>query len=76
MPALARACDRYMVSGRAAAVIASAVSNDFGPIMAGDIPKVIDKNKIRREKRKTRKQMQEHETITFRRPQRQYYGKH
>jgi len=64
MPALARACHRHMVSDRAAAAIASAVLNDFGIIMPGDISKVIDKNKIRRERRKTRKHLQEHETIT------------
>jgi hypothetical protein len=58
MPALARACDRHMVSDRSAAAIASAVLQDFGLVTADDALKVIDPSKVRRERRKKRKQLQ------------------
>lgn len=58
MPALARACDRHMVSDRSAAAIASAVLQDFGLVSADDCRNVIDPSKVRRERRKKRKQLQ------------------
>ena len=58
MPALARACDRHMVSDRSAAAIASAVLQDFGLITADNSLNVIDPRKVRRERIKKRKQLQ------------------
>ena len=62
MPALARACDRHMVSDRSAADIASAVLQDFGLVTADDSLNVIDPSKVRRERKKKRKQLQSKQT--------------
>ena len=56
---LAREADRYGVSNRAAASLATAVLVDFGIVTNADRSKVIDKNKLRRERIKLRKQFQE-----------------
>ncbi|KAK0066832.1 hypothetical protein Bpfe_003567 [Biomphalaria pfeifferi] len=48
------ACDRYGVSDRAAAGIASAVLQDIGIIHERDVSKVIDRSKVRRERCKKR----------------------
>lgn len=47
--------DRYGVSDRATAAIASGVLHDLGMISDSDMSQVIDRSKIRREKVKTRK---------------------
>jgi len=57
MPALARACDRHGLSDRSAAAVASAVLEDFGLVTAEDPSNVIDQNKVRRERMKTRSQL-------------------
>jgi len=57
MPALARACDRHGLSDRSAAAIASAVLEDFGLVTADNFSNVIDKSKIRRERKKTRSEL-------------------
>ena len=54
LPCLASACDRYMVSDRSAAAIASAVLEDVGLISSEDLTQVIDRNKIRRARSTTR----------------------
>ena len=54
LPSLALACDRHGVSDRAAAGIASAVLQDVGVIHKDDVSKVIDRNKVRRERCKRR----------------------
>ena len=54
LPSLALACDRHGVSDRAAAGIASAVLQDVGIIHQDDATKVIDRNKVRRERSKKR----------------------
>ncbi|KAK0042646.1 hypothetical protein Bpfe_027944 [Biomphalaria pfeifferi] len=54
LPSLALACDRYGVSDRAAAGIASAVLQDVGIIHERDVSKVIDRSKVRRERCKKR----------------------
>ncbi|KAK0043374.1 hypothetical protein Bpfe_027193 [Biomphalaria pfeifferi] len=54
LPLLALACDRYGVSDRAAAGIASAVLQDVGIIQERDVSKVIDRSKVRRERCKKR----------------------
>ena len=46
--------DRFGVSDRATAAIASSVLHDLGMICEKDSSLVIDKSKIRREKQKTR----------------------
>ena len=52
LPSLAIACDRHGVSDRATAGIVSAVLQDFGIIHSDDKTKVIDRSKVRRERRK------------------------
>lgn len=52
-------CDRYGVSDRAAATIASSVLEDIGVITDTDTSQVIDRYKIRREKIRTRKHLQQ-----------------
>lgn len=49
--------DRFDVSDRATATIASGVLHDFGILSDSDKSKVIDKSKIRKEKIKIRKQL-------------------
>lgn len=55
LPTLAKTCDRYGVSNRAAAAIASAVLKDVGLITQDNSSKVIDKCKLQRERQKSRK---------------------
>lgn len=47
---MAMACERYGISDRAAAAVASAVVNDFDNIHDADISKVVDRNNVRRER--------------------------
>ena len=54
LSSLALACDRHGVSDRAAAGIASALLQDVGIIHEGDVSKVIDRSKVRRERCKRR----------------------
>lgn len=65
MPALARACDRHGMSDRSAAAVASAVLEDCGLVTADDISNVIDKNKVRREREKTRRKLRAREQKHF-----------
>jgi len=58
LPTLARECDRYGLSDRAAASLASAVLQDVGLVTEQDSSLVIDRNKIRREKEKKRHSVQ------------------
>jgi hypothetical protein len=60
---LARTCDRYAVSDRAAAAIASAVLEDVGVITNEDKTSVIDRSKLRRERHKKRKKLQHEQTL-------------
>lgn len=62
LPALARTCDRYGVSDRSAAAIASAVLEDVGLITENNYSIVIDKNKVRRQRRKARTELQQSQT--------------
>lgn len=57
-PTLSKTCDRYGVSDRAAAAIASSVLFDIG----SDV-EVIDRHKLRRERTKTREKIMENATI-------------
>ncbi|GBM90611.1 hypothetical protein AVEN_239218-1 [Araneus ventricosus] len=51
-PTLARECDRYGISGREAASIASAVLQNIEIIHEGETSYVVDRNKIRRQRKK------------------------
>lgn len=56
---VSKAADRYSISDRAAAAIATATLIDFGLISANDNQLIIDRNKIRRSREKIRtRQMQ------------------
>ncbi|GBM36977.1 hypothetical protein AVEN_153923-1 [Araneus ventricosus] len=51
-PTLARECDRYGISDRAAASFARAVSQDIGIVNEGDTSHMVDLNKILRQRKK------------------------
>ncbi|GBM76035.1 hypothetical protein AVEN_53909-1 [Araneus ventricosus] len=51
-PTLARECDRYGISVRASASIASAVLQDIGIVHEGETSHLVDRNKIRRQSKK------------------------
>ena len=63
LPSLALTCDRTGVSDRAGASIASAILKDVGIITEENTTEVIDRSKIRRERKKTRKQVIEEDMI-------------
>ena len=52
--ALAEACDRTEVSDKAASFIASSVLEDVGSMQKEDFNSVIDRNKIRRARKRVR----------------------
>lgn len=54
LPTLARTCDRYGISDRSAAAIATAVLEDYDIVTANDSFNVIDPSKIRRERKRKR----------------------
>uniref|UniRef100_A0A2S2QQI7 DUF4371 domain-containing protein n=1 Tax=Sipha flava TaxID=143950 RepID=A0A2S2QQI7_9HEMI len=58
LPATALISDRYGLSDRPSAAIASCVLQDVGMIKEGDHSLVIDKNNVRREKNKIRDYLQ------------------
>ncbi|GBL99162.1 hypothetical protein AVEN_125328-1 [Araneus ventricosus] len=51
-PTLARECDRYGILDRAAALFASSVLQHIGIIFEGEASDVVDRNKIRRQRKK------------------------
>lgn len=63
LPSTAIMSDRYRISDRATAAIASCVLKDVGLISEENLSLIIDKNKIRREKIKSRKEVQENEKL-------------
>ena len=58
LPSVAQVCDRAGVSDRTAALLASSLLFDMGQINKNDQNSVIDRRKIRREKAKVRKDLQ------------------
>ena len=62
---LAREADRFGISNRAAAAIATAVLIDLGVVTNTDQSKVIDKNKLKRERMKLRKQLMDNDNQTM-----------
>lgn len=63
LPSLAQACDRTGVSDRSAAIIANAVLKDVGLISKEEKSKIIDRSKIRRERKRARKATKEQHNI-------------
>lgn len=57
LPTVAKVCDRYGLSTRSAAAVASAVLADIGLVSTEDISLVIDKNKIHRAVSKARREV-------------------
>lgn len=55
---LARECDRHGVSDRCAAALATAVLQDVGLVKGNDCSMVIDRSKVRRERKRKRKELQ------------------
>jgi hypothetical protein len=53
-----RECDRHGVSDRAAASLSSALMQDLGLVCETNTEKVIDRNKVRRERERHRKELQ------------------
>ena len=51
---LQKTCDRYGVSDRSAAALASSVLQDVGIITTENLSNVIDRSKVRRERQKAR----------------------
>lgn len=58
LPNLAVACDRTGVSDRAAAIIVSAVLQDIGVVAPDNQTQIIDRSKLRRERKRTRENLQ------------------
>ena len=65
LPTLAMTCERFHVSDRIGAAIASAVLVDYGLITSNQRQNVIDKNKLRAEITKLRKKVKEEEKLQF-----------
>ena len=55
-------CDRFGISDRATAAIASSVLKDDGIITKSDTTRVVDKSKIRRERARTRSSLKDSES--------------
>ncbi|GBO13701.1 hypothetical protein AVEN_176119-1 [Araneus ventricosus] len=64
-PTLAGECDRYGISDRASASIASAVSQDIGFIHEGEISHVVDLKRIRRQRKKLQNAVAESTKLTL-----------
>lgn len=60
---LARMCERYQLSDRAAAAIANSVLQDVGLISETNKSMVIDRSKLRRERDKCREEIREEEKV-------------
>ncbi|CAH1110825.1 unnamed protein product [Psylliodes chrysocephalus] len=55
LPTLGLVCDTYWISDRSAAAVASGVLKDVGIITTEEYPsKILDKNKVNRERKKFR----------------------
>ena len=62
---LARACEKYHLSDRAGAAVASSVLQDVGMIDEANNSFVIDRSKLRRERERCRKEIQQKEVENF-----------
>lgn len=63
LPVLAFMCDRYAVSDRTGAAIATAVLQDFGIVANSSSVEVIDRHKLRRERSLKRNKRQQSPVI-------------
>ena len=59
LTSLAYACDRTGVSDRAAAIIASSVLHDVASTSGASSSRIVDRSKVRRERKRIRKSLQE-----------------
>ena len=59
LPSLAQACVKTRVSDRSAAVRATSILHDIGIVLPIKLTEVIDRNKIRRERKKKRGKLQQ-----------------
>lgn len=55
LPTLAKVCDRYGLSDRSAAAVATAVLHDLGIVTIANTENVIDRSKLRRAREQSRK---------------------
>ncbi|CAH2109254.1 unnamed protein product [Euphydryas editha] len=62
LPNFAKACDRTGISNRYGAILANSILEDFKIIDANNSNVVVDKNKIRREREKSRRMLQKEVT--------------
>ena len=62
---VAMTCERYDVSDRAGAAIASATLKAFGIISEADKTNVVDRSKLRRERQKYREELRQNEAELF-----------
>ena len=65
LPSLAQACDKTGVSDRSAAVIATSILHDIGIVSPIKLTEVIDRNKIRRERKKKLGKLQQDDKLCF-----------
>lgn len=65
LPLLAKTLDRYGVSDRAGAAVASAVLKDYGIISTYDNQNIIDRYKVRRARDNEGQKLQKLQTETF-----------
>lgn len=65
LPVLANTLDRYAVSDRAGAAIASAVLKDYGIISSKDSQNIIDRHKVRRARQKKRQELQNSSKVSL-----------
>ncbi|CAH1098823.1 unnamed protein product [Psylliodes chrysocephalus] len=62
---LAKVCDRYGLSDRAAAAVATAVLHDLGIVFNANAKNVIDRSKLRRAREQPRKSFTQNSSETF-----------
>ena len=64
-PNLARICERYQLSDRAAAAVANSVLVDVGLVTEDDKTRIIDRSKLRRERERCRNEIRSEEQENF-----------
>ena len=64
-PKLARICERYQLSDRAAAAVANSVLVDVGLVTEDDKTRIIDRSKLRRERERCRNEIRSEEQEIF-----------
>ena len=64
-PNLARICERYQLSDRAAAAVANSVLMDVGLVTEDDKTRIIDRSKLQRERERCRNEIRSEEQQNF-----------